>query len=174
MPRPIGTVEEFYAHALAIEREAAERYNEFAAWFGDRGDEVLAGLCYNLARFEDDHYKQLVHGCRGLTLPNINAADYLWLGEAPPETGARELFLRAAKPRHVLEIALEAEMRARDFFAWVARSSSSPAVRELAAMMAEEEAEHVGWVTQAMEYHPGNRDWEAFFRATTDSANAGR
>jgi rubrerythrin len=171
MPRPIGTVEEFYAHALAIEHEAAERYTEFATWFGDRGDEVLAGLCHNLARFEGEHYKQLVHGCHGLALPNINAADYLWLGEAPPETGARELFLRAAQPRHILEIALEAEMRARDFFAWVARTSSSHAVRELAAIMAAEEAEHVAWVTQAMEYHPDHRDWESLFEATTASAH---
>ena len=150
MPRPIGTVEEFYAHALAIEREAAERYNEFAAWFGDRGDDVLAGLCHNLARFEDEHYRQLVNGCQGLTLPNINAADYQWLGEAPPETGARE------------------------FFAWVARSSSSRAVRELAAIMAAEEAEHVAWVRQAMEYHPDHRDWETLFEATTASVDSGK
>jgi len=174
MPRPIGTVEEFYAHALAIEREAAERYNEFAAWFGDRGDDVLAGLCHNLARFEDEHYRQLVNGCQGLTLPNINAADYQWLGEAPPETGARELFFRAAQPRHILEIALEAEMRAREFFAWVARSSSSRAVRELAAIMAAEEAEHVAWVRQAMEYHPDHRDWETLFEATTASVDSGK
>ena len=174
MPRPIGTVEEFYAHALAIEREAAERYNEFAAWFGDRGDDVLAGLCHNLARFEDEHYRQLVNGCQGLALPNINAADYQWLGEAPPETGARELFFRAAQPRHVLEIALEAEMRAREFFAWVARSSSSRAVRELAAIMAAEEAEHIAWVTHAIEYQPRQPDWETAFDTATGSSRAAK
>jgi rubrerythrin len=152
MPRPIGTVEEFYAHALAIEREAAERYGEFAAWFGDRGDDVLAGLCHNLARFEGEHYHQLLRGCESLNLPVIDAADYLWLGAAPPETGARELFFRAAQPRHLLEIALEAEMRAREFFVWVARTSDSRAVCELAAIMAAEEGEHVAWVTQAIEY----------------------
>ena len=31
----IATVEEFYAHALAIEREAAQRYAEFEAHFAE-------------------------------------------------------------------------------------------------------------------------------------------
>ena len=154
MPRPIASVEEFYAHALAIEREAAERYEEFAAWFADRGDEVLAGLCRNLACFEREHYSQLVRGCALLTIPAIDPAAYQWLGDAPPETGARELFFRAAQPRHILEIALGAELRARDFFVQVARTSPSQAVRELAAIMAAEEAEHVAWVRQAIEYSP--------------------
>jgi len=153
MPRPIATVEEFYAHALAIEREAAERYEEFAAWFASRGEDVLAGLCANLAGFEREHYGQLVRGCQALAIPAINPGDYLWLADAPPETGARELFYRAAKPQHLLEIALEAELRARDFFVEVARNSPTRTVRELAAIMAAEEAEHIAWVTQAIEYH---------------------
>ena len=49
MPRAIASVEEFYAHALAIEREAMERYDEFGAWFAARDEDVLAGLCWNLA-----------------------------------------------------------------------------------------------------------------------------
>ena len=54
MRKAIKGVEEFYAHAIAIEREAMERYAEFEAWFRDRGEEVLAGLCANLARMEAD------------------------------------------------------------------------------------------------------------------------
>jgi rubrerythrin len=154
MPRAIATVEEFYAHALAIEREAGERYAEFAEWFDGRGEDVLAGLCHNLAGFEREHYQQLVRGCELLAIPAIDPGAYRWLAEAAPETGARELFFRAAKPRHVLEIALEAELRARDFFVHVARTSPSQPVRELASIMAAEEAQHVGWVTQAIEYLP--------------------
>jgi rubrerythrin len=152
MPRPIATVEEFYAHALAIEREAAERYAEFAAWFDERGQAVLAGLCGNLAGFERDHYRELVRGCEHLELPAIDVADYLWLEGVPPESAERELFYSAAQPRHLLEIALEAEMRAHGFFVWVARTSGSKAVRELAAIMAAEEAEHIAWVRDAIEY----------------------
>ena len=152
MSRPIKTVEEFYAHALAIEREAAERYEEFCAWFDERGEDVLAGLCHTLARLERDHHRELIRGCDALTLPAIDPGAYLWLAEAPPETGARELFFRAAQPQHVLEIALEAELRAHSFFVEVARTAPLRAVRELAAIMAAEEAQHVAWVNQAIEY----------------------
>ncbi|HYC35597.1 MAG TPA: hypothetical protein VEC19_04190 [Usitatibacter sp.] len=55
MIEPIRTLEEFHAHAIAIEREAAERYDEFASYFRDKGEAVLSGLCANLARMESDH-----------------------------------------------------------------------------------------------------------------------
>src|SRR5919205_63888 len=48
MPAPIATVEQFYAHALAIEREAADRYEEYAVHFADLGDDALERLCSNL------------------------------------------------------------------------------------------------------------------------------
>ena len=154
MPRPIASVEEFYAHALAIEHEAAQRYEEFAAWFAERGDAVLEGLCGNLARLEREHHRELLSGCDGLTIPAIDPGAYQWLGDAPPETGARDLFFRAAHPRHILQIALEGELRAHAFFVEVARTSPTRAVREVAAIMAAEESGHIGWVTQALEYHP--------------------
>jgi rubrerythrin len=157
---PIATVEEFYAHALAIEREAAERYGEFAAYFNDRGEEVLAGLCRNLATLERGHYHQLVRACEGLTLPVVSEASYRWLEAGAPETPARELFYRIARPGQLLRIALDGELRARAFFVWVARGAASNAVRELAAIMAAEEGEHIRWVQDAIEYHPDPPDWE--------------
>jgi rubrerythrin len=152
---PIATVEEFYAHALAIEHEAAQRYGEFATYFSDRGEEVLAGLCRNLAVLEDGHYHQLVRAAQGLTLPAINEDRYHWLDPGAPETALRELMYRVAQPGQLLQVALESERRARDFFAWVARSAASATVRELAAVMAADEGEHVHWVKDALDYHQG-------------------
>jgi rubrerythrin len=160
MRRAITTVEEFYAHALVIEREAAERYAEFAAYFTGHGEEVLAGLCRSLATLESEHHRQLERACEGLEIPVIAEGEYLWIDGAAPESAARELFYRAATPRQLLEIALGAEMRARAFFVGVARSSATKAVRELASIMAAEEAEHVGWVRDALEYQPGSPNWE--------------
>ena len=174
MTTPIATPEEFYAHALAIEREAAERYTEFAGWFADHGEDVLAGLCHNLARFEREHYHQLVRGCEGLAIPAIDDVAYRWLDGISPESGARELFYRAAQPKHLLEIALEGEIRARDFFVWTARTSRSKGVRELAAIMAAEEAEHIAWVTHAIEYQPRQPDWETAFDTATGSSRAAK
>ena len=161
-PRPgIATVEVFYAHALAIEREAADRYAEFDEYFAGRGEVVLSGLCRNLASAEQQHFEELARACDHLTLPAIAAADYRWLETGPPETAARELLYRVVTPRQLLEIALAAEVRARGFFAWVAGTAASLEVRSLAKLMAAEEAEHGRWVRHALEYHaPGRLDWE--------------
>lgn len=161
MTAPIRTVEEFYAHALAIEREAAERYEEFAAHFEDRGEDALGGLCRNLAGLERSHYDDLSASCASLQLPAIAAEGYQWLEGDSPEAPAREMLYRIATPRHLLEIALAAEWRAREFFIGVARTAPSVPVRELAAVMAAEEMEHVKWVRQALEYHVATAaDWE--------------
>jgi rubrerythrin len=161
MYRVIRSLEEFYAHALAIEREASERYREFETYFADRGEEVLAGLCRNLAALELRHYEELLEKSRNLTLPAIAAGEYQWLEKASPESAARELFYRATNPRQVLEIALEAERNARRFFHDVEAGATDEAVRSLAAEMAADEDEHVRWVSQAIQYLPAEGlDWD--------------
>jgi rubrerythrin len=152
MPQAIRTVEEFLAHALAIEREAAERYREFEAYFRDHNEEVLAGLCGNLAGLEEEHFAKLLSESRDRTLPVIASDQYHWLESGPPEAAAREIFYRIANQRQLLEVALHAERQAKRFFEWVALSTPEAQVRELAREMAHEEAEHVGWVEQALEY----------------------
>jgi rubrerythrin len=154
---PIRTPEEFLAHALAIEHEAADRYREFERYFSDRGEEVLAGLCRNLARFEQEHYEQLLEQSRGRSLPAIDDRHYHWLGDGSPEAPAREFFYRVANARQLLEVALQAEHNAADFFRWAASSAPDEAVRRMAGEMALEENEHVSWVTQALEYAPDNK-----------------
>lgn len=165
MPAPIATVEEFYAHALAIEREAANRYTEFADYFAGRGDDVLEGLCRSLARLEHEHYRELVRVSEGLTLPAIEASAYRWLEGATPEAAAREALYRIASPRDLLAIALQAEIRARDFFRWIAASAPSRTVRQFASVMALEEEEHAGWVRQALEYGTAPAfDWDTLLK----------
>jgi rubrerythrin len=150
---PIASVQEFYAHALAIEHEAEERYTELAVYFDDRGETVLAGLCRNLAVHEGEHYRELLDACAHMKLPEIAPGEYRWLEGGAPESAAREFVYRVARPRDLLEIALQAELRARDYFVWIARSALSEEVRELAAVMAAEELQHVRWVRDALEYH---------------------
>jgi rubrerythrin len=165
MPAPIATVEEFYAHALAIEREAADRYEEFADYFNARGDDVLEGLCRSLAGLERGHHAQLAAASSRFTLPAIAAQDYRWLEGASPEAAAREALYRIASPRDLLEIALKAECRARDFFLWIAATASSLPVRQLASDMALEELEHVSWVRQALEYRTaGEANWDSLLK----------
>ena len=149
MHEPIATVEEFYAHALAIEREAAQRYAEFATWFEDR-NQAVAQLCRRLEILEREHFDELAEACASLELPDIAAQRYRWLETESPEAAAREFIYRVASPRQLLEIALDGELRAQAFFVWIARTAPQRAVRELAAVMAAEENEHVAWVRAAL------------------------
>jgi rubrerythrin len=167
MTRCIRSVEEFYAHALAIEREAAERYREFRDWFGERGEEILAGLCGSIAEVEQEHYLALAAGSQGLALPILEPGEHLWLEAGSPEAPARELFYRVAEPRHLLEIAFQGEKNALAFFMWVERTTEDPRVRAAAREMAQEEEAHVRWVGNALEYHLATSatDWDQLMAA---------
>jgi rubrerythrin len=166
MLEPIGSVEEFYAHALAIEREAAKCYREFQDHFTDRGEEVLAGLCSNLGHFEQDHYELLVERSRHLKLPELPPDRYHWLDKGSPEAVDCSLVFKVATPRQLLEIALKAERNAKRFFEWIAGTTDNGEIHALAEEMAREEAEHVQWVTRALEYvRADGVDWDSLLAA---------
>lgn len=161
MAKPIRTIEEFFAHALAIEHEAAQRYREFQAHFAERGEEAIAGLCGNLAALEQEHYEFLLRRCSEFTLPPIDDHGYHWLEADSPEAPAGEFVYRVATPRQLMEIAFKAECAARSFFESVAQTAADAKVRAMAAEMAGEEEEHMHWIADAIEYMPTQDiDWD--------------
>jgi len=141
---------ELYAHAIAIEREAAERYGEFAERMQDEGREALAEVFSMLAMVEAEHLETLLARTDGIALPKIEEGRYKWLDAGAPETPARELIYRLMTPRHALVIALHAEQRAQAFFEHVFWTASDPALRVLAREMAEEERDHVALVSDLL------------------------
>ena len=158
----IKSAPELYLHAIAIEREAAERYSEFAERMADFGNDAVAGLFARLARFEAEHLETLQNRTEGVELPRLAINQYRWLDAGVPETAARELIFRLMTPRHALGIALAAERRAQAFFEHVILTADDPALRALAKEMAMEEREHVALVERMLERTPDpNIDWEA-------------
>jgi len=159
--RTIGSVPELYAHALAIEREASARYLEFADRMADEGNDHVATLFRSLAKFESEHVKQLEEATRDMALPDIAAGEYAWLDAGAPEVAAHDLVFRLMTPHDALEIALEAEHRARRFFGEVYENADDAPLRELALDMAREEDDHVAWVERALAANPDPHiDWE--------------
>jgi rubrerythrin len=157
----IDSAAELYVHAIAIEREAAERYAELAQRMSDLGNDSVAALFAFLARAEALHLAALRRRTEGVALPALEA-DYSWLDDGPPESVARELVFRLMSQRDALKIALLAEKRARAFFEHVVRSAEDPALRALAREMAAEEAEHVALIERLLERTPDpNIDWSA-------------
>jgi rubrerythrin len=165
MSRPaIRTPPELYAHAIAIEREAAERYADLARHMDDLGNEEVAELFRRLAVFEAEHLDTLEARTAGLEVPAVAQGEYAWLDAAAPETVARELVYRLLTPRAALEIALDAERRAQRFFSEVKASAEDPALRALAQEMAMEEQGHVAMVEQALARTPAvGVDWSTVF-----------
>ena len=148
--RPIISPNELYAHAIALEREAAERYAEFARRMDDLGNEAAAEVFATLARLEEEHLQTLLERTRGVEMPRFVDGQYAWLDAGAPETTARELVFRLLTERQALEIALRAERRAQTFFEKVMLTADDPALRALAREMAAEEAEHIELVERLL------------------------
>ena len=113
---PIRSAAELYAHAIAIEREAAERYSQLAERMDDEGRDELARIFAELARMEAGHLETLERRTEGLDLPEVPDGEYRWLPGAAPETAPLDLVLRVLTPRGALAISLAAERRAQAFF----------------------------------------------------------
>jgi len=141
---------ELYVHAIAIEREAAKRYAEFAECMASEDNYKVAAFFRMLAAFEASHLDALMRKTAGIALPPLTS-DHTWLDDEAPETAAREMVFRAMTPRHALAIALHAEKRARAFFEHACRTASDPATRSLAKEMAMEEAEHISLVERMLD-----------------------
>lgn len=162
--REVRSPNELYAHAIAIEREAAERYAELAQHMEDLGNDEVGALFRRLAIYEAEHLQTLEARTAGVALPGIDAGEYAWLDAGAPETVARELVFRLLTPHAALGLALEAERRAQQFFAGVRASAADPALRALAQEMAAEELEHIALVEQALARVPDVRvDWATVF-----------
>ena len=152
--KSIGSVAELYAHAIAIEREAAATYGEFAERMADEGREELAAVFSMLAGAEAEHLETLERRTDGIELPALRTHEYKWLDAGIPEVPARELVMRLMTPRQALAIALHAEHRAYAFFEHASWTAADPGVRALAREMAGEEREHIETLACLLEATP--------------------
>jgi rubrerythrin len=127
---------ELYAHAIAVEREAALRYAELAWRMIDQGSEEAARLFAEFAGLQAIHLAALRRRTQGIPLPDLTS-DHSW-----PEQGAP------------VANALQAERDARAFFEQARRIAQEPAARALAEEMAGEENEHIARLERLMESSP--------------------
>jgi len=138
---------EFMSRTYALEREATERYAQFAAQLEANGDGEWALLLRQLAEIEDRHAKRILITMGWTSLP----------APAPARAGAREArwfdeLPRAVRPQQALELALRREVLAQKFFAGIASGGAPQRVRKEAAHMATEEQSHarliVDWLAR--------------------------
>jgi rubrerythrin len=132
--------------AVLIEKEAEERYLWFSAMLGEnyRGD--AADFFAMMARNEKRHGLELAARRRQLfgdTHARVTS-DMIEDIEAP-DTGKPRSHM---SPRHALEVAMESEIKAYDFFHRALPGIQDPEVRKLFEELRDEEAEHQRLLTE--------------------------
>jgi len=136
------TLAEFMALALAMEREAAQRYAEFGDAMEIHNNVEVAELFRRMATIEAGH-AQAIMTQMGWRDPPAVASDP-WLDAIEgPETPRGDDVHYLMQPWHALAIALACEERAERFYERLAAMAKEPAVRDAARELQREEHEHV-------------------------------
>lgn len=155
----LATVEEFLAHAVALETEVAERYQEIAESMQVHHNAEVADLFFELASASRKHAASMRERSEGKDLPKIAPWEFLWGDAEAPETPSMEHTHYLMTPYHALNLARSAEIQAQNFYTSAAETTPNAEVRNLALEFAYEEAEHVHlintWITRYPEPEEG-------------------
>jgi erythrin-vacuolar iron transport family protein len=154
--------------AVLIEDDAKDRYQEFA----EQMDACFTPEAARFFRFMSDN--EAKHGRELRTrrealfgdLPVKVRRSMIWEVEAPAYERARSFI----SPRRVLEIAMEAEIKAHDFFAAAIPHLVDPGVKALFEELRLEEVEHRELVAKELRKQPPDdpRDPDDFVDEPTE------
>jgi rubrerythrin len=134
---------DFMAQALAMEREAVERYTEFADAMEMHNNREVAAMFRTMANYESKHAEQIMAEMGWKEAPEPPAGGFGWPDLEPPETVPFDEVHYLMQPWHALQLALAAEQRAEAFFGTLAQAATTESVRRAALELQAEEHEHV-------------------------------
>ncbi len=144
---------ELMAQAYAIEREAVERYGELADVLANHNNPEVAALFRRLASQEALHANEILRTMGWTHAPQ--ARRLREAPEAPPFEQAHYLM----HPWHALQMALQAEQRAHDFFASLVERCPGAELRAAAQQLQQDERQHIellqSWLQRVPEPPPG-------------------
>jgi len=146
-------VEEFLAHTIQLESEAALRFGQLADAMSTAGNKEVGRLFRRLADYSLLHLGDARARAGFRTLPEMKPGDYRWPDIESPEAAA----IWAADPfigiEQALQVALDAETAGLNFYDEVLQSTNDPEIRVLAKEFVEEESEHVAELKRWMQLH---------------------
>ncbi|MCC5861284.1 MAG: ferritin family protein [Gammaproteobacteria bacterium] len=145
----------FLAHAVTLEEEAAERYDELADTMAVHHNDVEA-LFRRMAGYSRLHRDEALGRAQaeGDVLPTLRPWEFAWPSPESPESAALADTHYLMDAHQALSLALTAERQAQAFYQQVADTSHDARVRELAGEFAEEEAEHARLLEEWLTRHP--------------------
>ncbi|MCC2112012.1 MAG: ferritin family protein [Hyphomicrobiales bacterium] len=158
---PVEDMPTMLAYAHRIEVEAAERYGMLADQMEIANNTELAALFRTMEKVEGKHADHIVEKAGPGGIPQFGPLDYRWEeGEGPETLDLTDIHYKMT-PWHALQLALAAEKRAYTFFARLAKEAYDKEVQALAREFAEEEEEHIEFVTKEMKkYSRPEAGWD--------------
>jgi len=147
--------------AKLIEMEACHRYQMFATQLGRTGGFDAGAFFASMAENEAKHGQELEARRKELfgDTPSKLTLDDLYDVEAP-DMGAPH---RGMSTKQAIEVGLEAEQKAYDFYDLALPGVTDPDVIELFTELRDEEAEHVEMLKEAMAKLPKSASSEVEF-----------
>jgi rubrerythrin len=143
-------LQELYAHALAVEREATKRFAELERYMREAGMHHIADEFGSIGREEREQYELLALGTCGRDLPKLCAWEY-----AGHFLGPQADVVRApTSVREALTIALAIERRTQNFYVDVAEHATDDTMCVLAAEMAIDESRHIARLERLLAREP--------------------
>lgn len=144
------SMQELYAHAIAVEREATERFAELERYMREAGMDYIADEFESIGREEREQYELLAVGTAGQDLPKISSWEYSphFLGPQANAVG------RPRSVREALAIAIAVERRTQNFYVDVAEHTTNDTMCAFAAEMAADESRHIARLERLLAREP--------------------
>jgi rubrerythrin len=156
---PIFSVADLLAIAYRIELDAVERYGVLADQMEIHNNTELTKVFRDLSKAESIHAAEIRAMAGDADLNGrADALHLVWRkGESPEEVdlGAAHYLMT---PWHALQLCLAGEKRALAFFTSIAETAKDAKVKDMAAELVEEEAEHVNLVYRLLRRYPEPTD----------------
>lgn len=145
----------FLAHAVALETEAGDRYDELADAMAVHNNAEVADLFRQLGDFSRRHAAEVrQYASAHQPLPRLKTWQYRWDGPEAPETGDSSAPHYLMGAYQALSFALANERRGWEYYNHVALDARDADVRTLAGEFAREEAVHVATLERWLDRTP--------------------
>lgn len=146
-------VEDFLAHAIQLESEAALRFGQLADAMEANGNAHVGKLFRSLSDYSRLHLADAAARAGFRDVPSLAPEEYVWPDIESPEAAA----IWAADPfvgrEEALNIALDAETAGLNYYQSVFDSTDDPETKILAREFVEEERAHVAQLRKWIAAH---------------------
>jgi rubrerythrin len=150
----VTNLNDLLAIAYQVEIDAVDRYNLLADQMETHNNPELVKIFRDLARAEGIHGEEIRRLAGDFDVA-AHAREIARFGRADsPEEAELDSAHYMMTPWHALQLSLAGEKRALAYFTSIVETAKDPKVKELAAELVEEEAEHVQLVHRLLKRYP--------------------